>query len=217
MALSLTYQNNTATETTAQLYYSATFILPDNAYGMTYSGYIGNTQVNSNFNFGYVTVSSLQRGTSNKIEGNIKCTYYYDVTITTDSGSFTTTYKDTTYSGLGSETVYTHPGEFHFDAHSGQTEPNHSHSIIANVLTTENVNKWISYVDKAYCWKNQNSNGYSSISNLQVPDNKVITHTWYNNCAAALRGLGKTINNIAQNSLITANAINLLDFNGVKP
>ena len=181
---------------------------------MTYSGYIGNTQVNSKS--GYVTVHSLQPGISNKIEGSIECTYYYDITTTTDGVSSTITYKDNAYSGIGSETVYTHPGSFHFDARSGQTESNHPNSIIANVLTTENINKWIIYVNKAYCWKNQNPYGYDNVSNLQIPNDKVITYTWYNNCAAALRGLGKTINDVAQNSLITAEAINKLDFNGVK-
>ena len=111
--------------------------------------------------------------------------------------------------------VYAHPGSFSMGASSSSSSSN---NIIANVLTTEKINKWINHVQKAYHWYNQSGTNYNTTP-LQIPSNKIVSHTWFNACMDAMRAVGHSdASAVKVNSgdLITADLINQMDFSGKK-
>ena len=99
---------------------------------------------------------------------------------------------------------------------------NSSNNIIANVLTTDKINRWINHFQKAYHWYNQNGDNYST-SLLQIPNDKIISANWFNACMDAMRAVGHTeaqtikVRGAIDNppgDLITADLINQMNFFG---
>ena len=116
--------------------------------------------------------------------------------------------------------IYAHPGSFDMEASSSS---NSSNNIIANVLTTDKINRWINHFQKAYHWYNQNGNNYNT-SLLQVPNNKIVSAKWFNACMDAMRAVGHTdaqtikVKGAIDNppgDLITADLINQMNFSGI--
>jgi hypothetical protein len=93
----------------------------------------------------------LSKGAPNNINGEIICSYKYDVTTTTtttdSNGNSTTTQTTTTYEDsqkvtFSILTVYTHPGSFNMEATSDSKSNN---NIIAKVLTKSKIDDWIAH------------------------------------------------------------------------
>ena len=63
-------------------------------------------------------------------------------------------------------------------------------NIIANVLTQEKITNWITHFQKAYHWYNQNNNNYDKTDSLQIPNNKIVSASWFNACMDAMRAVG---------------------------
>lgn len=176
---------------------------------MTYSGYIGNTQVNSKS--GYVTVVSLQPGISNKIEGSIKCTYSYDVTV----DGKTTTYQDSKNSGIGKVSVNTHPGKWSWEDYIATND------IIEKKLTADLVNQWVDHLAAWKSWDTQ-QNYYSSYNAIYDPDKgtgykvnskDIIYMQWFNNCAK-IHPRASQITHNNNEDLISLSRFSTLNFNG---
>ena len=175
---------------------------------------------------GTIEINELNKGTSYFIEG--KCTIrvgtkYEIKDPVTNEGTGKYDYDYETYYENDSVNIYTHPGSFSMGAKSYQDYPNDSNSIIANVLTTKKVNQWINHFQKVYHWYNQNNNDYDTLL-LQIPDNKIITATWFNACMDAMREVGhresettkvKGARSNPPGDIITADLINQMNFSGI--
>ena len=139
--------------------------------------------------------------------------------------------------GLGSHTIYTHPGSLPIDASPG--------NIIANTLTATFINnRWIPHFQEAYHWYNQNQDGYTngtdygpgkeyyspnpdrnkseSKNGLMVRSGDPVYAVWFNNCMTAMRLIGKTddktkkVNGGPSGTTISADLIKQLSFDGIK-
>lgn len=209
---------NSATETTANLNYSASFTLHPGAYNKSYSGNIGGTSVFSSS--GTVTVYSLNQGSANTISGSITCYYSYDVTTTITNANGTTTTTTTTYnthttSDLGSIVVYTHPGPWHWSDYISQND------IIEEKLTYSLVNKWVDHLAAWKSWDTQDNwyseyNDYYNHSTKQgykVHSKDIIYLQWFNNCASA-HPRASTITHNNNEDIISVSRLSTLDFNG---
>lgn len=146
-----------------------------------------------------------------------------------NEGYTTTKYSDTEKQTV---TIFFHPGIFSIGAISGQTNPNSSKSIIANVLTATKIDEWIEHLNNVYHWYIQDNDNYpntnkyyssepnasnESRQGLKVKQNDVIYAEWFNNCMDAMRAVGHSISitqKVEVNDLIEASIINQLNFTG---
>ncbi len=177
-------------------------------------------------NTGTVCVTNLERGKAQQVYGSAKIKKYYKTEriVLGADGKYTTEdvehieweYEDT------SVWVYTHPGPFHFNASS---DPKSSNNIIANVLTKEKITNWLNHYKKVFYWYYKDDNDESRNKYLQKLtqtineslENEIITAKWYNACIEAMGKIGKTYSSViggANGTVISAELINILDFNG---
>ena len=233
----LSHDYRSIKETSATVYYEGSFsTVPADAYNKTYSGWIGSQwtgTISVSSASGQVTFYGLEEGEYYPIQGQITCSYKYTVkeqkttTTTNDKGeTITTTYwedveKEGSYTDSNfSTTFYTHPGSFSMGA---TTDSNSSYNIIANVLNTTNIDKWIEHLQKVYHWRYQTWEDYPD-SNLQIPTDKIVSAKWFNACMDAMRKVGHTEEQTIKVSgaiekppgdIITADLINQLNFSGI--
>ena len=230
--MGLSRNRNDIKETSGTIHYQTNFNInwPTDSYNhkTSYSGTICGIQIYDDID-GSVTVLNLEKGTPYSYSDNtITCHYSYNykviITGTDTQGKPTETEVEKSESGqitndLGSIIIYTHPGSFSMDATS---DSNSSNNIIANVLTTDKINRWINHFQKAYHWYNQSDDNYST-SLLQIPNDKIISANWFNACMDAMRAVGHTeaqtikVRGAIDNppgDLITADLINQMNFFG---
>lgn len=220
-------------ETTVQIEYETDFNFPDTTYQINYYGTISGktirTTVYGNNNIdGTVDIGGLRSGIEETIYGDMSCNYYYTSrtyippTETTEGYYQTNYHEGSKSSNTVSVSFFTHPGSFDMEASSSS---NSSNNIIANVLTADRINnEWIPRFKKVYHWYNQNDNNYRYINDLYVEDNEPIKAKWFNDCMKAMNSVGKNFPTNYKGpsegdevgDLITATAINQLNFTGIK-
>lgn len=214
--MALTFQS--ATETTATLFYSASFNLHEGAYDKSYSGSIGGASVSSSS--GTVTIESLRKGKAKTITGSITCYYKYNTTSTTTNPDGSTTTTTTTHnasatSSVGSIIVYTHPGAWHWSDYISKND------IIEKKLTYTLVNQWVDHLAAWKSWDTQ-ANWYSAYDDYYNPNSgtgyrvnskDIIYLQWFNNCARA-HPRASTISHNNNEDIISVSRLSTLDFNG---
>ena len=199
------------------------------SYSWTFSD--GTTSTGSS---GTHTFTGLTQGASNILKATVKVSYSIKTGSRSwiESGYYTGEGEDKTWVDTShwsewsysystgsfnpvsdSQTVYTHPGAFNMGATS---KSNSEYNIIKNVLTVDNIDRWIAHYQKAYHWLNQTSTNYSVDMSVKV--NEPVSATWFNKCLTAMNQFPSK--NYAQVSggpsgtIITADIINQLNFAG---
>lgn len=147
--------------------------------------------------------SNLKEGNSYNISG------YCEVTIQSqdENGKWSEEKKNVE---IKSFSIYTHPGKFEMGATKDSNSPD---NIIANILTTDKINRWINHFQKAYHWYYQDDDNYDT-SLLQIPNDKIVSANWFNACMDAMNIFGKGYSHIKKGDLITASLINQMNFTG---
>ena len=182
----------------------------------------GNNKIDtSNKRKGSFSIDDLKKGKSYKIyaEVVIVVSTKHEEIITNEDGSQTTKeyWTDKEIYEDDHITIYTHPGSFEIGAEKDK--------LIKDVLNEDNIDNWITHFQKVYHWFEQDNEDYEKTDSLKIPEDKIISAKWFNACMDAMRTVGhdeedakyvKGAINDPPGDLITAEAINRMNFSGIK-
>lgn len=240
---STTPKYNSVNQTNATMSFSCSASLPSGSSSDTSSTSYSNLSYSWIFSDGKTasgsqgthTFTGLNQGASNVLEATVKVSYsiktgsrswitsgYYEgegedkVWVDTSHWSdWSYSYSTGSFNSVSdSETVYTHPGAFEMGATSNS---NSNYNIIKNVLTKNNIDKWIAHYQKAYHWLNQSSANYSAdVLSVKVGD--AVSATWFNKCLTAMKEFPNhdfdLVSGGPNGTIISADIINQLNFAG---